>query len=59
MMIVLQLGFTIIAGYPEDLMLGQVAVFILGAIETSSSTLIYCLHELSHHSDIQVYTIET
>ncbi|KAJ0181076.1 hypothetical protein K1T71_003161 [Dendrolimus kikuchii] len=37
----------------NDLMLAQVAVFILGSIETSSSTLTYCLHEIAHHPDKQ------
>ncbi|GBP51614.1 Cytochrome P450 6k1 [Eumeta japonica] len=37
----------------DDLMLAQVAVFILGSIETSSTTLSYLLHELSHHPEEQ------
>ncbi|CAH2233755.1 jg3617 [Pararge aegeria aegeria] len=37
----------------DDIMLAQVAVFILGSIETSSSTLSYCLHELAYHPEEQ------
>ncbi|XP_026725872.1 cytochrome P450 6k1-like [Trichoplusia ni] len=37
----------------DNLMLAQAAVFILGSIETSSTTLSYCIHELSHHPEQQ------
>nr|ADE05587.1 cytochrome P450 332A4 [Manduca sexta] len=37
----------------ENLMMAQAAVFILGSIETSSTTISYCLHELAHHPEIQ------
>ncbi|CAH0600633.1 unnamed protein product [Chrysodeixis includens] len=37
----------------DNLMLAQAAVFILGSIETSSTTLSYCIHELSHHPEEQ------
>ncbi|XP_068628698.1 cytochrome P450 6k1-like [Battus philenor] len=37
----------------DNLMLAQAAVFILGSIETSSSILSYCLHELAHHPEEQ------
>nr|DAB41797.1 TPA_inf: cytochrome P450 CYP332A44 [Calephelis nemesis] len=37
----------------DDLMLAQAAVFILGSIETSSTVLSYCLHELAYHPDEQ------
>nr|DAB41815.1 TPA_inf: cytochrome P450 CYP332A45 [Phoebis sennae] len=37
----------------DNLMLAQVAVFILGSVETSSSTLSYCLHELAYHPEEQ------
>lgn len=39
----------------DDLMMAQAAVFILGAIETSSTTLSYLLHELAYHPEIQVF----
>lgn len=45
---------TVFAEYADHLMLAQVAVFILGSIETSSTTLSYCLHELAHHPELQV-----
>nr|DAB41787.1 TPA_inf: cytochrome P450 CYP332A1 [Heliothis virescens] len=37
----------------DNLMMAQAAVFILGAIETSSTTLTYMLHELAYHPDEQ------
>nr|DAB41794.1 TPA_inf: cytochrome P450 CYP332A39 [Operophtera brumata] len=37
----------------DDLMLAQAAIFILGSIETSSTTLSYCMHELAHHPELQ------
>nr|AXB26392.1 CYP332A21 [Hebomoia glaucippe] len=37
----------------DNLMLAQVAVFILGSVETSSTTLSYCLHELAYHPEEQ------
>ncbi|XP_013144330.1 PREDICTED: cytochrome P450 6k1-like [Papilio polytes] len=37
----------------DNLMLAQAAVFILGSIETSSTALSYCLHELAHHPEEQ------
>ncbi|XP_050681144.1 cytochrome P450 6k1-like [Leptidea sinapis] len=39
--------------FADDLMIAQAAVFILGAVDTSSTVLSYCLHELSHHPDVQ------
>ncbi|XP_045507718.1 cytochrome P450 6k1-like [Colias croceus] len=39
--------------FADDLMLAQVAVFILGSVETSSTTLSYCLHELAYHPEEQ------
>lgn len=38
----------------DNLMLAQAAVFILGSIETSSTVLSYCMHELAHHPEEQV-----
>lgn len=38
----------------DEIMMAQAAVFILGSIETSSSTLSYCLHELAYHPEEQV-----
>ena len=35
-------------------MMAQASIFILGAIETSSTTLTYMLHELAYHPDEQV-----
>ncbi|XP_050553196.1 cytochrome P450 6l1 [Spodoptera frugiperda] len=37
----------------DNLMMAQVAVFILGSIETSSTTLAYMLNELAYHPDEQ------
>nr|AWH61658.1 cytochrome P450 [Helicoverpa armigera] len=37
----------------DDLMMAQAALFILGAIETSSTTLTYMLHELAYHPEEQ------
>lgn len=37
----------------DEIMMAQAAVFILGSIETSSSTLSYCLHELAYHPEEQ------
>nr|DAB41789.1 TPA_inf: cytochrome P450 CYP332A31 [Mamestra configurata] len=37
----------------DNLMMAQAAVFILGSIETSSTTLTYLLHELAYHPDEQ------
>nr|DAB41778.1 TPA_inf: cytochrome P450 CYP332A4 [Danaus plexippus] len=39
--------------YADNILLAQVAVFILGSIETSSSVLSYSLHELAYHPDEQ------
>ncbi|XP_026725870.1 cytochrome P450 6k1-like [Trichoplusia ni] len=41
------------AQFADDLMLAQAALFIFAAIETSSITLLHCLHELSHNPDKQ------
>lgn len=38
----------------DNLMMAQVAVFILGSIETSSTTLAYMLNELAYHPEEQV-----
>ncbi|VVD04808.1 unnamed protein product [Leptidea sinapis] len=37
----------------DNLMIAQAAVFILGSVETSSTTLSYCLHELAYHPEAQ------
>ncbi|XP_041974729.1 cytochrome P450 6k1-like [Aricia agestis] len=37
----------------DKLMLAQAAVFILGSVETSSTTLSYLMHELAHHPEEQ------
>ncbi|CAF4781552.1 unnamed protein product [Pieris macdunnoughi] len=41
------------ADLADNLMLAQAAVFILGSVETSSTTLSYCLHELAYHPEEQ------
>lgn len=38
----------------DNLMIAQAALFILGAVETSSTTLSFCLHELAYKPDKQV-----
>ncbi|XP_050352237.1 cytochrome P450 6k1-like [Nymphalis io] len=38
----------------DDVILAQAAVFILGSIETSSTTIAYFLHEIAHHPEVQV-----
>ncbi|XP_046969988.1 cytochrome P450 6k1-like [Vanessa cardui] len=37
----------------EDVILAQAAVFILGSIETSSTTIAFFLHEIAHHPEVQ------
>ncbi|KOB74091.1 Uncharacterized protein OBRU01_04023 [Operophtera brumata] len=37
----------------DDLMLAQAAIFILGSIETSSTTLSYCMHELDERVTVE------
>nr|DAB41788.1 TPA_inf: cytochrome P450 CYP332A2 [Heliothis virescens] len=39
--------------YAEKLMMAQAGFFILGAMETSSTTMSYILYELAHHPDEQ------
>nr|DAB41820.1 TPA_inf: cytochrome P450 CYP332A13 [Depressaria pastinacella] len=39
--------------FADNLMLAQAGVFILGSIETSSTVLSYCLHELAYHPEEQ------
>lgn len=46
--------FVLFLDLADNLMLAQAAVFILGSIETSSTALSYCLHELAHHPEEQV-----
>lgn len=48
---------SIITELADNIMLAQVAVFIFGAIETSSTTLSYCLHELAYHPEEQVFNL--
>ncbi|XP_026484406.2 cytochrome P450 6k1-like [Vanessa tameamea] len=37
----------------DDVILAQAAVFILGSIETSSTTIAFVLHEIAHRPDVQ------
>ena len=46
------LGFNV-AGISMDSLAAQAFVFFLGGFETSSSTMTFCLYELSLHQDIQ------
>nr|AXB26395.1 CYP332A24 [Yponomeuta padella] len=37
----------------DNLMLAQACVFVIGSVDTSSTTLSLCLHELAYHPEIQ------